>query len=124
MVLEVSRKVGRHFWRQLGAELNEQDWDRLPAVLGTQPDLVAEARELTRAVRRAVEDATDHQRRIFGRGAPGRGNLLDALGSPHDTTRNALYKVFVRRRGRKIRVYLVASKYLEADRRKGVPTHE
>src|SRR3954470_18238266 len=66
VVLEVSHKLGRHFWRQPRAELNEQDWDRLPAVLGTQPDLVAEARELTCAVRRAVEDdLTDHQRRVF-----------------------------------------------------------
>ena len=123
VVLEVSHKVGRHFWRQPRAELNEQDWDRLPAVLGTQPDLVAEARELTRAVRRAVEDdLTDHQRRIF-EAAVLQGVPLDALAVRHDTTRNALYKVLFDAR-RKIRAYLVANGYLEDDRRKGVPTHE
>ena len=123
VVLEVSHKVGRHFWRQPRAELNEQDWDRLPAVLGTQPDLVAEARELTRAVRRAVEDdLTEHQRRIF-EAVVLQGVPLDALAVRHDTTRNALYKVLFDAR-RKIRAHLVANGYLEGDRRKGVPTHE
>jgi RNA polymerase sigma-70 factor (ECF subfamily) len=123
VVLEVSHKVGRHFWRQPRAELDEQDWDRLPAVLGTQPDLVAEAREMTGAVRRAVEDdLTDYQRRIF-EAAVLQGVPLDALAFRHDTTRNALYKVLFDAR-RKIRAHLVANGYLEADRRKGVPTHE
>jgi RNA polymerase sigma-70 factor (ECF subfamily) len=123
VVLEVSHKVGRHFWRQPRAELDEQDWDRLPAVLGSQPDLVAEAREMTRAVRRAVEDdLTDHQRRIF-EAAVLQGVPLDALAVRHDTTRNALYKVLFDAR-RKIRAHLVANGYLEDDRRKGVPTHE
>src|SRR3954451_14288205 len=65
VVLEVSHKVGRHFWRQPRAELTEEDWDRLPDRLGAPPDHVAEVRELGRAVRRAVDDLTDHQRRIF-----------------------------------------------------------
>jgi RNA polymerase sigma-70 factor, ECF subfamily len=123
VVLEVSHKVGRHFWRQPRAELSEQDWDRLPAVLGTQPDLVAEARELTRAVRRAVEDGlTDYQRGVF-EAAVLQGVPLDALAVRHDTTRNALYKALFDAR-RKIRADLVANGYLEDDRRKGVPAHE
>ena len=65
VVLEVSNKLGRHFWRQPRAELAEQDWERLPDALGTPPDHVVEVRELTRAVRRAVDDLTDHQRRVF-----------------------------------------------------------
>jgi RNA polymerase sigma-70 factor, ECF subfamily len=123
VVLEVSHKVGRHFWRQPRAELSEQDWDRLPAVLGTQPDLVAESRELTRAVRRAVRDGlTEYQRGVF-EAAVLQGVPLDALAVRHDTTRNALYKALFDAR-RKIRADLVANGYLEGDRRKGVPAHE
>ncbi len=124
VVLEVSHKVGRHFWRQPRAELSELDWDRLPAVLGTtQPDLVAEARELTRAVRRAIEEGlTDYQRKIF-EAAVLQGVPLDALAVRHDTTRNALYKALFDAR-RKIRADLVANGYLEDDRRKGVTAHE
>lgn len=114
VVLEVSHKVGRHFWRQPRVELSEQDWERLPAVLGARPDLVAEVRELTRAVRGAVEeDLTDHQRRIFV-AAVLQGVPLDALAVRHDTTRNALYKVVFDAR-RKIRAHLVANGYLEAN---------
>lgn len=123
VVLEVSHKVGRHFWRQPRAELSDQDWDRLPAVLGTQPDLVAEARELTGAVRRAVEDdLTDHQRRVF-EAAVLQGVPLDALAVRHDTTRNALYKALFDAR-RKIRTRLVANGYLEDDHGREVPAHE
>ena len=97
VVLEVSHKVGRHFWRQPRAELSEQDWDRLPAVLGTQPDLVAEARELTGAVRRAVEDdLTDHQRRIF-EAAVLQGVPLDALAVRHDLSSERAVQDPVRR---------------------------
>jgi RNA polymerase sigma-70 factor, ECF subfamily len=123
VVLEVSHKVGRHFWRQPRAELSELDWDRLPAVLGTQPDLVAEARELTRAVRRVVEEGlTDYQRGVF-EAAVLQGVPLDALAVRHDTTRNALYKALFDVR-RKIRADLVANGYLDDDRRKEVPAHE
>jgi RNA polymerase sigma-70 factor, ECF subfamily len=123
VVLEVSHKVGRHFWRQPRAELREQDWDRLPAVLGTQPDLLAEVRELTGAVRRAVEHKlTDHQRLVF-RSAVLQGVPLDALALRLDTTRNALYKTLFDAR-RKIRADLVANGYLENDRAKEVPAHE
>src|SRR5690242_20198623 len=30
VVLEVSHKVGRHFWRQPRTELSSEDWDKLP----------------------------------------------------------------------------------------------
>ena len=127
VVLEVSHKVGRHFWRQPRADLTEQDWDRLPAILGTQPDLVAEARELTRAVRRAVEDdLTDHQRAVF-EAAVLQGIPLEALAVRHDTTRNALYKAVFDAR-RRIRAHLVAHGHLEddrtAERTKEVRAHE
>jgi RNA polymerase sigma-70 factor (ECF subfamily) len=37
VVLEVSAKVGRHFWRQPHAPIDPGDWDRLPDRLGLDP---------------------------------------------------------------------------------------
>jgi DNA-directed RNA polymerase specialized sigma24 family protein len=66
VVLEVSRKLGRHFWRRLSAPLDAADWDRLPGRFGTSPADHAERRELVAAVRRAVEEElTERQRRVF-----------------------------------------------------------
>jgi RNA polymerase sigma-70 factor, ECF subfamily len=110
VVLEVSHKLGRHFWRRPRAELAVEDWERLPDALGAPPDHVAEVRDLARAVRRAVDDLTDHQRRVF-EGAVLQGIPLDALAVRHDTTRNALYKTLYDAR-RKIRAHLVANGYL------------
>src|SRR3954462_8591775 len=111
VVLEVSHKVGRHFWRQPRAELRGEGWDRLPDVLGSPPDHVVEVRDLAHAVRRAVDDLTEHQRRLFEevvlQGVP-----LEALALRHDTSRNALYKTVFDAR-RKIRAHLVANGYLE-----------
>jgi RNA polymerase sigma-70 factor (ECF subfamily) len=111
VVLEVSHKLGRHFWRQPRAELADEDWERLPDALGAPPDHVAEVRELTRAVRRAVDDLTDHQRRVF-EGAVLQGISLDALAVRYDMSRNALYKTLYDSR-RKIRAHLVANGYLD-----------
>jgi len=111
VVLEVSHKVGRHFWGQPRAELTQEDWNRMPGVVGVSPDVVTEARELAGAVRRAVEDdLTDHQRRVF-EDVVLRGIPLDALAVRHDTTRNALYKTMFEAR-RRIRARLVANGYL------------
>jgi RNA polymerase sigma-70 factor (ECF subfamily) len=117
VVLEVSHKIGRHFWRHPRADLTEHDWDHLPDVVGAPPHVVAEVRELSRAVRRAVEDdLTDHQRRIF-EDAILRGIPLDALAVRYDTTRNALYKTLFDAR-RRIRARLVASDYLADEQRR------
>ena len=125
VVLEVSNKLGRHFWRQPRATLAEEDWERLPDALGAPPDHVAEVRELTRAVRRAVDDLTEHQRRVF-EAAVLQGVPLDALAVRLDTTRNALYKTLFDAR-RKIRAHLVANGYLgqqHTEQSEGVRTDE
>jgi RNA polymerase sigma-70 factor, ECF subfamily len=125
VVLEVSNKLGRHFWRRPRAELAEEDWGRLPDTLGAPPDHVVEVRELTRAVRRAVDDLTEHQRRVF-EAAVLQGVPLDALAVRLDTTRNALYKTLFDAR-RKIRAHLVANGYLgqeNTEQSEGVRTHE
>ena len=115
VVLEVSNKVGRHFWRHPRAELTDEDWSRLPDAFGSSPPLVAEVRDLSRAVRRAVEDdLTEHQRGVF-QDAVLRGIPLDALSLRHGTTRNALYKTLFDAR-RKIRARLVANGHLGDER--------
>jgi len=123
VVLEVSHKLGRHFWRQRRVELTEEDWSRLPDVLGAPPDHVVEVRDLTRAVRRAVDDhLTEHQRRIF-ESAVLQGIPLEALAIRYDTTRNALYKTLFDAR-RKIRTHLVANGYLADEKSKEVRARE
>src|SRR5487761_1005261 len=93
VMLEVSSKLGRHYWRQHPAEhLDAEDWDRLPDRLGAGPGEGAEHAELVKAVRQAVDETlTDHQRRLFVvvvlNDVP-----LDALVARLGTNRNAVYK--------------------------------
>ena len=66
MVLEVSSKLGRHFWQRPAVALDAADWDRLPDRFGISPADHAERRELIAAVRRAVEgELTERQRQVF-----------------------------------------------------------
>jgi RNA polymerase sigma-70 factor, ECF subfamily len=115
VILEVSAKIGRHFWRQPHVPLDTADWDRLPDRLGLDPARESEWRDLARALRRAVEgELTDHQRRIFIAlvvdGVP-----LDALVARLGTSRNAIYKTMYDARG-KLRASLVANGYLHESR--------
>ena len=118
VVLEVSSKLGRHYWRQHPAEyLEAEDWDRLPDRLGAGPGEDAEHAELVKAVRQAVDETlTGHQRRLFVAVVLNEVPL-DALVAGLGTNRNAVYKVIFDAR-RKIRGFLVANGYLE-ERRPG-----
>ena len=114
VILEVSAKIGRHFWRQPHVPLDTADWDHLPDRLGLDPARESEWRDLARALRRAVDqELTDHQRRIFTAvvvdGVP-----LDALVDRLGTSRNAIYKTMFDAR-RKLRASLVANGYLHED---------
>jgi RNA polymerase sigma-70 factor (ECF subfamily) len=114
VVLEVSTKIGRHFWREFGVSFDEQNWDRLPDRFGLNPAHEAEGRELAAAVRSAVEDElSERQRRVFValvlNGVP-----LDALVIELGTNRNAVYKMMFDAR-RKLRAALVAKGYLDSD---------
>jgi RNA polymerase sigma-70 factor, ECF subfamily len=113
VVLEVSSKLGRHYWRQHPAEhLEAEDWDRLPDRLGAGPGEDAEHAELVKAVRQAVDETlTDHQRRLFVAVVLNEVPL-DALVARLGTNRNAVYKAIFDAR-RKIRGFLVANGYLE-----------
>jgi RNA polymerase sigma-70 factor (ECF subfamily) len=111
-VLEVSSKLGRHFWTRPTASLEPEQWDQLPARLGATPESTAEAGELVSAVRGAVtETLTERQRAVFVAlvvdGVP-----LDALAHQLRTDRNTLYKVMFDAR-RKIRAALVTNGYLD-----------
>jgi RNA polymerase sigma-70 factor (ECF subfamily) len=113
VILEVSAKVGRHFWRTPGAVLDAEDWERLPDRLGVDPARAAESRDLLAAFRRAVdEELTSRQRQVFVaivlNGIP-----LDALVAELDSSRNAIYKTMFDAR-RKLRAALVANGYLDA----------
>jgi RNA polymerase sigma-70 factor, ECF subfamily len=113
VVLEVSSKLGRHYWRQHPAgHLEAEDWDRLPDRLGAGPGEDAEHAELVKAVRQAVDETlTDHQRRLFVAVVLNEVPL-DALVAHLGTNRNAVYKAIFDAR-RKIRGFLVANGHLE-----------
>jgi RNA polymerase sigma-70 factor (ECF subfamily) len=112
VVIEVSSKLGRHYWRNPPVPVNGTDWDSLPDRLGLDPDAQAESRELLAAIRAAVErDLTDHQRRVFV-AVVVNGVPLDALVAELGASRNTIYKVVFDAR-RKIRATLVANGYLD-----------
>lgn len=113
VVLEVSHKLGRHYWRRAPEPLAEEQWERLPDRLGADPHATAEAGELARAVRSAVDETlTERQRALFVAvvldGVP-----LDAVCAREGTTRGAVYKAIFDAR-RKIRSSLLANGYLDA----------
>ena len=114
VILEVSAKLGRHYWRHAPVQADEDAWEHIPDRFGADPAQHAESRELAAALRRAVSEAlTERQRRVFVAiivdGIP-----LDALAVELGSTRNTLYKTMFDAR-RKIRAYLVANGYLDDD---------
>jgi RNA polymerase sigma-70 factor (ECF subfamily) len=111
VILEVSSKLGRHYWRNPPVQVEADAWERIPDRFGVGPAEHAESRELAEALRHAVIEAlTERQRRVFVAivvdGIP-----LDALAVQLGSTRNALYKTMFDAR-RKIRAHLVAHGYL------------
>ena len=118
VILEVSAKIGRHFWRHPAVPWNAEDWDQLPARFGFDPAHQAEWRELLAALRRAVDtELTARQRQVFVaivlNGVP-----LDALTVELASNRNALYKTLFDAR-RKLRAALAANGYIGDDTSRG-----
>ena len=114
VILEVSAKLGRHFWRRPDVRLEAEDWDRLPGRFGFEPAQESEWRDLLAALRRAVDtELTVRQREVFVaivvNDVP-----LDALAVRLDSNRNALYKMMFDAR-RKLRAALAANGYLDDD---------
>jgi RNA polymerase sigma-70 factor, ECF subfamily len=112
VILEVSAKLGRHYWRNPPVALDAGQWERLPDRFGIDPAQHAEAAGVLAEVRRVVEEElTAHQRRIFVAVVVDqipRDALVAELGLP----KNAVYKVIFDAR-RKIRRALVTKGYLE-----------
>jgi len=111
VILEVSAKIGRHFWRHAAVPLDAEDWDRLPDRFGFDPVREAEWRDLLGALHRAVdEQLTAHQRMIFVaivlNDVP-----LDTLVIELSSNRNAIYKALFDAR-RKLRATLAANGYI------------
>ena len=111
VILEVSSKIGRHFWRHPSMPLDTEDWDRLPDVFGFEPAQEAEWRDLLAALRRAVDNQlTPRQRQVFVAIVVNQVPL-DALVTELASSRNAIYKmVFAARR--KLRAALIADGFL------------
>ncbi|MHA6668524.1 sigma-70 family RNA polymerase sigma factor [Homoserinimonas sp. A447] len=123
VVLEVSNKLGRHFWRKPSVSLDAEDWERLPARFAADPLAQAQQRELIEAVRQAMtETLTDHQRHFFVaivvNGVP-----IEAMVSQSGSNRGAIYKTVFDAR-RKIRSYLAANGYLEGESTAAQPTEQ
>ncbi|MDT4907778.1 MAG: hypothetical protein QOI69_1019 [Pseudonocardiales bacterium] len=111
VILEVSTKLGRHFWQRPTVAWAAEDWDRLPDRFGMSPDEQAQWHGLVVALRQAVEqELTERQRLVFVaivlQGVP-----LDALVIQLGSTRNAIYKTMFDAR-RKLRAALAANGYL------------
>lgn len=112
VILEVSAKLGRHYWRNPPAVLDAAQWERLPDRLGLDPERHAEAAAILAELRRVVEEElTGHQRRVFVAIVVDQVPL-DALAARLGLRRNAIYKVIFDARG-KIRRALAANGYLD-----------
>jgi RNA polymerase sigma-70 factor (ECF subfamily) len=111
VMLNVSTKIGRHFWRNPTVPLDAEDWDRLPGRFGFDTAREAEWRDMLAALRRAVdEELTPRQRQVFVaivlNDVP-----LDTLVLELGSNRNAIYKTLFDAR-RKLRAALVTNGYL------------
>jgi RNA polymerase sigma-70 factor (ECF subfamily) len=111
-ILEVSTKLGRHFWRTPRARMDAEDWDRLPGRFGLDPARESEWRELVTALRRGIDELlSERQRRVFV--ALVLNEIpLDALVAELGSSRNAIYKTLYDARG-KLRAHLVAEGHLD-----------
>jgi RNA polymerase sigma-70 factor, ECF subfamily len=112
-VLEVSSKLGRHYWRQHpAARLDAEDWDRLPDRFGIDPGEQAAQAEMISAIRSAVDhELSPRQRQLFV-AVVLNGIPLNAVVDKTGMTRNSIYKAIFDAR-RKVRASLVANGYLE-----------
>lgn len=107
VVLEVSSKLGRHFWRTPTARFELDEWVQVPDRSGIDPVSHWQARELVEAVRDAINTTLSaRQRQVFT--ALVQGVPLETLADELNTNRNALYKTMFDAR-KKLRTRLMAS---------------
>ena len=118
-VLEVSSKLGRHFWNRPSVRLDGEQWAQLPDRFAGTPDKSVEAAELAGAIHDAIDASlTARQREVFVAvvvdGVP-----LDTLAARLHTDRNSIYKVMFDAR-RKLRAVLVTNGLVLTDSGTGV----
>ncbi len=110
VMFEVSTKMGRHFWRERRASLDDEAWERLPDTGVDSPQRSGEQRELFAALRRAIdEDLTALQRRVFVAVALNEVPM-DAFAREVGASRNTVYKSLFDAR-RKLKASLGAAGY-------------
>lgn len=110
VMFEVSTKMGRHFWRERRASIDDDAWDRLPDVLTSGPEVQSVHGELFATLRRAIdEDLTPLQRRVFVAIALNQVPT-DAFARELGASRNAVYKTLFDAR-HKLRASLGAAGY-------------
>ncbi|WP_165949498.1 sigma-70 family RNA polymerase sigma factor, partial [Kribbella turkmenica] len=111
VIFDVAAKVNRHFWQRAGVAFDAEDWDRLPARLGVEPEAHAESRDLMSAVRRAVDEKLTAKQRVVFVALVLNGMPTDVLADQLGATHNAIYKMMFDAR-RKLRIALVDAGYL------------
>ena len=114
VILEVSAKIGRHFWRNPPVPLDAEDWDTLPDRFGFDPAHQAEWQDLLAALRRAVDTELSPRQRQGVRRDHGQRRSLDALVIELGSSRGAIYKMMFDAR-RKLRAALAANGYMDHD---------
>lgn len=111
VIFDVAAKVNRHFWQRAGVAFDEEDWERLPARLGIEPEAQAESRDLMNAVHRAVDENLTAKQRLVFVALVLNGMPTDVLAEQLGATQNAIYKMMYDAR-RKLRTALVDAGYL------------
>jgi RNA polymerase sigma factor (sigma-70 family) len=111
VIFDVAAKVRRHFWQRADVAFDDEDWERLPARVGIEPESHAESRDLMDAVHRAVDEKLTAKQRMVFVGMVLKGMPTDVLADQLGATHNAIYKVMFDAR-RKLRTALVDAGYL------------
>ena len=111
VIFDVAAKVHRHFWHRAGVAFDDEDWERLPARVGIEPESHAESRDLMDAVHRAVDEKLTAKQRMVFVAMVLKGMPTDVLADQLGATHNAIYKVMFDAR-RKLRTALVDAGYL------------
>jgi RNA polymerase sigma factor (sigma-70 family) len=111
VIFDVAAKINRHFWQRTGVAFDDEDWERLPARLGIEPEAQAESRDLMEAVHRAVDEKLTAKQRMVFVALVLNGMPTDVLADQLGATHNAIYKMMFDAR-RKLRTALVDAGYL------------
>ena len=120
VMLEVSTKMGRHFWRSHRAVMDDDAWERLPDTRAESPHQHSEQREVLAALRRAIdENLTPYQRRVFVAIALNEVPM-DAFARELGASRNTVYKALFDAR-RKLKASLRSAGYERPTYQSGTP---